>query len=31
MEALLRTERAFWSEGADRLDAHLQGCSLRRG
>ena len=31
VEALLRTDRSFWSEGADRLDEHLQRCSLRFG
>ena len=30
MEALLRTDRAFWVEAADRLDGHLQRCSLSR-
>lgn len=30
IQALVRTERSFWSEGADRLDGHLQRCSLRQ-
>lgn len=28
IQALLRTERALWSEAAERLDSHLQRCSL---
>ena len=30
IQALVRTERAFWTDGADRLDAHLQRCTLRQ-
>ena len=28
IQALVRTERALWSEAADRLDSQLQRCSL---
>jgi hypothetical protein len=29
IQALVRTERAFWNDAADRLDSQLQRCSLR--
>ena len=28
IQALVRTEPALWSDAADRLDSHLQRCSL---
>ena len=29
IQALVRTERTFWTEAADRIDSDLQRCSLR--
>ncbi len=28
IQALLRTERTLWSDAAERIDSHLQRCSL---
>jgi hypothetical protein len=28
VEALLRTDRGLWTEAAERIDPHLQRCSL---
>jgi hypothetical protein len=28
IQALVRTERTFWNDAADKLDSHLQRCSL---
>lgn len=29
IEALVRTDRTFWSDGAGRLDSRLQRCTLQ--
>jgi hypothetical protein len=31
IEALVRTDRALWIDGSQRLDPHLQRCSIRPG
>jgi hypothetical protein len=30
IEALVRTDRTLWTEAAERIDSHLQRCSLRK-
>ena len=29
IDALVRTERTFWTDAAERIDPHLQRCRLR--
>jgi len=30
IEALVRTDRTLWTDAAERIDPHLQQCSLRK-
>ena len=30
IEALVRTDRTLWTDAAERVDPHLQQCSLRK-